>query len=286
MALIDRTRPAFIASLHNADFGGGFFYTSGGDSTYWSDLTGALTAADVPIYTGQPDAPGGRVWAPGVFELPTFDQMAAALTATGTDPVAAIGGGGSRDYAAPYGTAVLVCELPLWVDARISDATVSERSRRDVFTATATAYRELAATVRETLDRVSDGLDGSSPIERSVRGVLADLPDLAAGRESLAEPDHPATRGEIFTEEYVWLGMMRLRTGGMVLRLLDDLAERNPGDPEVSAERDRFGAIFDGWSAEIERNAPGRPVALDRLVEIQARAIVTAALRLRSGQSI
>ncbi|BDT99437.1 M14 family zinc carboxypeptidase [Nocardia sputorum] len=286
MTLIDRTRPAFIASLHNADFGGGFFYTSGGDQSYWSALTDSLTAADVPIHTGAPDAPGGRAWAPGVFEVPTFDQMATALTEAGVDPVAALGGGGSRDYAAPYGTAVLVCELPLWVDPRIADETPSARPRGDVFAATATAYRELAATVRESLDRVADRLDGSTALERSVRATLADLPDMAAEKEAATEPDRPATLGEIFVEDYVWLGMFRLRMGGMMCRVLDDLATRRPDDAQVAAERERFGAIFDGWSGEIERHAPGQPVPLERLVEIQARAIVTAALRSQAGQPI
>ncbi|UGT54324.1 M14 family zinc carboxypeptidase [Nocardia asteroides] len=286
MTLIDGTRPALIASLHNADFGGGFFYTSGGDQTYWSALTDSLTAADVPIYTGAPDAPGGRAWAPGVFEVPTFDQMAAALAEAGVEPVAAIGGGGSRDYAAPYRTAVLVSELPLWVDSRIADETPSARSRGEVFAAAATGYRELVATVGESLDRVAGRLDGGTALERSVRAVLADLPSMAAEKEAAAEPDRPATLGEIFVEDYVWLGMFRLRVGGMMFRVLDDLARRRPDDAQVAAERERFGAIFEGWSREIEDNAPGQPVPLERLVEIQARAIVTAVLRSRAGQPI
>ncbi|WP_280433298.1 M14 family zinc carboxypeptidase [Nocardia brasiliensis] len=286
MTLIDRTRPALIASLHNADFGGGFFYTSGGDQSNWYALTDNLTAADVPIYTGAPDAPGGRAWAPGVFEIPLFDRMASVLTEVGVDPVAALGGGGSRDYAAPYGTAVLVSELPLWVDPRIADKAPSDRSRGDLFAATATAYRELAATTRESLERVADRLDGSTPLERSVRATLADLPNMATEKENLPDPDRPATLGEIFVENYVWLGMFRLRVGGMMCRVLDDLATRRPDDAQVAAERERYGAIFDQWSAEVERHAPGQPVPLERLVEIQSRAIVTAVLRAQAGRPI
>ncbi|MFI9402534.1 M14 family zinc carboxypeptidase [Nocardia sp. NPDC052316] len=283
MTLIDRTRPALIASLHNADFGGGFFYCSGGDADYWSVLAGLLDDAQVPRHQGEPDAPGGARWAEGVFELPTFAKMAEALLAVGVDPVAAVGGGGSRDYAAPYGTAVLVSELPLWVDPRIADRRPSERSWGSVMRATATAYRDLAALVTGVLDRLGDRSIGRSPFERALRNVAGALQEMAADKDAAAEQDRLATLGEIFIEEYVWVAAQRLRTTGMLLRLLDEETRR---DPSLAAEKARVSAVFDSWSADIERNAPGEAVPLERLVAIQAGAIVTAATRLRDGLSV
>ncbi|GAA5093465.1 M14 family zinc carboxypeptidase [Nocardia iowensis] len=285
MALIDRTRPALIASLHNGDFGGGFFYTTGGDAEYYATLTRLLADANVPLYQGEPDAPGAKSWAPGVFELPTFAQMADALVAVGVDPVPSIGGGGSRDYSAAYGTAVLVIELPLWGDPRITDPAASDRSVGSVMRAAATACRELVELVAGVLDRLGDRATGRSPFERSLRAGLTDLLDLAAAKDAAADQERAATRGEVFTEEYVWTGLHRLRSGGMLLRLLDEEMRRDPS-PELAAERTRVAAIFEGWSADIERNAPGRSVPLDRLVAIQAGAIVAAATRLRDGLPI
>ncbi|PXX71100.1 zinc carboxypeptidase [Nocardia tenerifensis] len=282
MALIDRTKPALIASLHNADFGGGFFYCSGGDAGYWSALGRLLDDAGVPRFLGEPDAPGAARWAEGVFELPAFEKMADALTAVGVDPVATIGGGGSRDYAAPYGTAVLVSELPLWVDERIGDKTVSDRSIGSVVRSSAASYREIAALVAQVLERLGDRLTGRSPFERALRAVPASLSEMAVEKEAASGQDRLATRGEIFMEEYVWTGMLRLRTGGLLLRLLDAEAERDPS-PVVAAEKARVATVFDGWSADIERNAPGEPVPLAALITIQAGSIVTAAARLRDG---
>ncbi|CAM4395295.1 M14 family zinc carboxypeptidase [Nocardia ninae] len=283
MTLIDRTRPALIASLHNGDFGGGFYYCSGGDAGYWSALVQLLDDAEVPRHQGEPDAPGGARWAEGIYELPTFAKMADAWLAVGVDPVAGIGGGGSLDYAAPYGTAVLVSELPLWTDPRIADQTPSERSWNDVMRSTATAYREIAALVTGVLDGLGDRLTGRSPFERSLRSMGWALGELAAERDAAAAQDRRATLGEIFLEEYFWVAAQRLRAGGMLLRLLDEESQR---DPSLAAEKARVGAIFDGWSADVERNAPGEPVALERLVAIQAGAIVTAAARLRDGLSV
>ncbi|WP_330231357.1 M14 family zinc carboxypeptidase [Nocardia sp. NBC_00508] len=285
MALIDRTRPALIASLHNAEFGGGFFYTSGGEPEYWSALTDRLAAADVPIYHGEPDAPGARTLAQGVFELPLFGSMADLLAAQGLDAVTALGGGGCRDYTARYGTAILVCELPLWVDERIGDGSAGDRVLGDLLDATAADYRALAEVASEVLARVADRLSGRSPFERSVRALVAGLPGLAVSRQAAPQRNRIATRGEIFVGQYDWTAMLRLRLGGMLLRLLDDEYRRDRA-PALAAERDRFAAVFDQWCADVEQNAPGVAVPLERLVRIQAESIMLAATRLRDGRAI
>ncbi|UGT61519.1 M14 family zinc carboxypeptidase [Nocardia asteroides] len=279
MALIDRTEPALIASLHNAEFGGGFFYTTGGDPGYWSALTALLDAAGLPLHRGEPDSPGARVWAPGVFELPPFGQMADVLAAAGVEPVAALGGGGSRDYSARFGSALLVSELPLWIDPRVTDRTPGDRSLAAVLAATAADYRETATVVAAVLHRLEGELSGRSPFERAVRAVLGNIPGLAAAKEALGR-ERPATLGEIFVEKYVWTGMLRLRVGGMLSRLLAAEAGRSP---LVAAERDRFAEVFAQWCAAIDTSAPGCRVPIDRLVAVQAAAVVLAAGRVRAG---
>ncbi|MEV0354522.1 M14 family zinc carboxypeptidase [Nocardia sp. NPDC050697] len=279
MALIDRTEPALIASLHNAEFGGGFFYTTGGDPGYWAALTGLLEAAGLPLHRGEPDSPGARVWAPGVFELPPFGQMAEVLAAAGVEPVAALGGGGSRDYSARFGSALLVSELPLWIDPRVADRTPGDRSLAEVLAATAAEYRETGVLVGAVLHRLAGELSGRSPFERAVRAVLGNIPGLAAAKEALGR-ERPATLGEIFVEKYVWTGMLRLRVGGMLSRLL---AAEAGNSPRIAAERDRFAAVFAEWCAAIDTGAPGRRVPIDRLVAVQAAAVVLAAGRVRAG---
>ena len=78
---------------------------------------------------------------------------------------------------------------------------------------------------------------------------------------------------------------MRLRLGGMLLRLLEDEYRRGAA-PVLAAERDRFAAIFDRWCADVEQNAPGVAVPLARLVGIQAESIVLAATRPRAGLAV
>ncbi|WP_280407746.1 M14 family zinc carboxypeptidase [Nocardia brasiliensis] len=283
MGLIDRTRPALIVSLHNADFGGGFFYTTGGDPEYWSALTGQLAAIGVPIYTGEPDVPGARTWQPGIFELPRFQRIAEALAGDGVEPLAMMYGGGIRDYAASHGTAILVCELPLWVDPRVADETPSGHRIADVLHATATDYEEIADLVSGVLGRLAAHLDGSSPFQRALTDSVRALRGIAITKRA-ATDTRQATAGELFIEKYVWAAVARLRAGGMLLRLLGSYPGNGPDD--VVAERLRFAPIFDKWCADIETNAPGLPVPIQHLVAVQSAAIVTAVARLRDGRPI
>ncbi|WP_196812198.1 M14 family zinc carboxypeptidase [Nocardia sp. CNY236] len=285
MTLIDRTRPALIASLHNAEFGGGFFYTTGGDPDYWFALTDRLAAENVPLYTGKPDVPSARVLAPGVFELPLFAPMADVLASRGVDAVGALGGGGCHDYAARYGSAVLVCEVPLWIDPRVVDDSAGDTMLGDLLDATAAEVRALAGVAANVLHRLGDGLSGHSPFERSVRALVAALPGLAQTRRAVLDRTRVATRAEIFLERYHWVAMLRLRLGGMLLQLLEDECRRAAA-PAVRSERARFAALFDQWCADIEQNAPGVALPLEHMVRLQAASVMLAATRLRDGLPI
>jgi hypothetical protein len=99
------------------------------------------------------------------------------------------------------------------------------------------------------------------------------------------ERNRIATRGEIFVERYDWTAMLRLRLGGMLLRLLEEEFARDAA-PVLAVERDRFAAVFQQWCADVEQNAPGAVVPLDRLVGIQAESILLAAMRVRAGLAV
>ncbi|MBN6037990.1 M14 family zinc carboxypeptidase [Amycolatopsis sp. 195334CR] len=151
MKLIDATRPQLIASLHNADFGGGFFYVSGrGDATYYAALTALLDEAGIPLDRGEPDAPGARALAPAVFEMPSFGTLAEAMGG----PL--LTGGSTRDYSARYGSSVLISELPLWVDRGESHPDGDYGQDLEFFT-------ELLRPVR---------LSGRSPFEHAITDSL------------------------------------------------------------------------------------------------------------------
>lgn len=273
MTLIDRTRPALIVSLHNADFGGGFFYVgpNGGDTSYYSALHQLLVDAGIPPHLSEPDAPGARSLHPGVFEMPSIEQMCDTMAAAGADPLALFPGGCSRDYAARYGTAFLVCELPLWTDARADDETPGDQTLREAMLSAAAAYRELHAVVTEVLDRVH--LSGRSPFQRAVVEFLPSVLAMAQAKEGGAVDSRTATKAEIFVDQLAFPSTVRLRVGGMLLRLLDD----------EGVVDERFASLYEKWCVEAKETGSGDLVPLDRLVAVQSAAIALAVTRIRDG---
>lgn len=285
MTLIDATRPALLASLHNADFGGGFCYVTGGDRDYWTALSRRLTENGLPIHRGEPDAPGARPLAEGIVELPSFDRMCEIAAAAGQDPAVAVGGGSSGHYAARYGCAYLVSELPLWTDPRLFDDSPGDRSMPELVRASVDSMRETVDIAAGVLDRVGHLLSGTSPRQHLVAESIPALRDFAAAKAAAQVPDRPATIAEICTELHGWPAMIRLRIAGPLDRVLREEAARS-GAAELRDESARFGALFERWCVEIERDAPGQLVPLNRLVGIQAATIVTAVTRLRDGHPI
>jgi zinc carboxypeptidase len=281
MAVVDRARPALVASLHNGELGGGFFYVTGGDPDYWSELVALLHRARLPLHLGEPDAPGARPLATAVFEVPAVGAVCDALAASGIAPTDVLTGGGIRDYTAPHGSSVLVSELPLWADPRAGDTSPGDRSAAAVVRAAAAAYREVRDVVGGVLERVGAELSGTTPFQDAVVRSLP-LLDAAARPRTAGDGDRPASVAEIFLEERAWPSVLALRTGGMLLRLLD--AETRPDAPAVAAERAAFAAVFDRW-CRAARDL-GRPVPLADLVAVQTGAIATAVTRIRDGRPV
>ncbi len=284
MTLIDSTRPALVASLHNADFNGGFAYVSGGDSDYWSSLTSHITGNGLPLYRGEPDAPGAKSLAEGIFRMPSFDQMCGAIAAGGENPLA-LSGGSSGHYAGQYGAAYLVSELPLWTDPRLADHTASEMSVAELNRACAASAQEIADTATDVLARAGGLLSRTNPFQALVEASIPAARATAAAKRAARALERQATRSEVATELYGWSATLRLRIAGPLARLLREEASRS-GSSELHAESARFDAVFDRWCAEIERDAPGELVPLNRLVAIQASSVLTAVTRLRDQRPV
>lgn len=290
MTLIDETRPALIASLHNGDFGGGYFYIGDANHApdghdYWAALTGLLATVGIPLHQGEPDAPGARELAPAVYALPSIAAMLDTVEASGADPAVLMGGGSTADYSARYGTKVLVSELPLWQDSRLEDASPSGRTLADVLRSAAAGFAETRDVLRGVLERLDGKLTGPSPFRAAVERFPTALDLSVRGKLAAAAADgadRPATVAEAFMEEQVWPEVLRLRAGGMLVRLLDAEAD-GAATHEIAAERARFAPVFEDWCAAVRKDAPGNLIPIADLVGVKAAAVVATAVRIRDG---
>ena len=57
MDLIDEIKPTFIYSLHNAGFGGAYWYISKEVREVFDDFIKAANKQNIPVHYGEPEAP-------------------------------------------------------------------------------------------------------------------------------------------------------------------------------------------------------------------------------------
>lgn len=257
--LIEAHRPAFVYSLHNADFGGCYYVLSEPMAPLHGTLRSLPGEYGVPLDRGEPEYFGMEAFDEAVYRLETFDDRYEALENDEEPSTADLLGGAAHDYARRYDDDVVefVVELPYFHAPAVADRTELDRSRE--------------AVVREGVDRRRDVLREWAAAVRAVDDLLPDTPMATEGtgtvshfRETDAaklewaasadETDAPATTAEAVDERFV-RGYYRLRYLGMFLRTLDRTAMASDG-----AARDRL----------LDAKAALEELLHDRLREIRA----------------
>ncbi|MEW6045958.1 MAG: hypothetical protein AB1609_05680, partial [Bacillota bacterium] len=310
MRLIDEVRPHFVYSLHNAGFGGVYFYISraveggaqsgqgagpgygagtGGGSgrsrTLYEELHGIVREVGVPLALGEPEMPWVRRFEQAIYKLPeareAYDYFARFVDEQRV-PEMMHGGGSSAEYAGRYGALSFVCEVPYFYDARIQDETPTGRSRRESVRRAIEASREWLAIVGPGLEalRVHVEISGR-PAGDSVGAMLATLEERVAklpgqleARQKWAESDpeleRPATVAEAFDSELV-MRFYELLNLGVFLRLCDEVLLEGRAPREVIERvRDQAEQAFSRWAQELEQQFNYRAIEIPRLVALQA----------------
>ncbi|MCA2215469.1 M14 family zinc carboxypeptidase [Jidongwangia harbinensis] len=272
MTAIDQVRPTVLASLHNSETGGAYYYATPGAPSLYPRLTDLCGAHDIPLHRGEPEIPVAAELSPAVYTLPTGRMIYDYATAAGADPADYVTGGNSLDYASRHGTVSgLAIELPYWRDARAADTSPAPRrlSRRDAalrgLDIQAQAARQLhvlraaAEPLRPTPFR--DALD-SFLTPMSPEALRAQRRQIETGPEY----QRPATVAEAFSA-VADAHSLRLRLGGMLLRAM----------PRGARARRRADTLLTRWCAEADAYSPADPIAIRDLVTVQGEAVLAAA---------
>ena len=115
MRVMERTRPSFFYSLHNAGFCGVYFYVSHERPELFAAFHRLVESQRLPLHRGEPEVPYLRTLAPAVYRLFGIDDTYEYLARTlGEDPAPLIEAGtSSDDWLRRVSDAFsLVCELP------------------------------------------------------------------------------------------------------------------------------------------------------------------------------
>ena len=268
MRVMERVRPRFFYSLHNAGFCGVYFYVSHERPALFAALHRLVASQGLPLHRGEPEAPYLRTLAPAIYALfgvdETYEFMARTL---GEDPAPLIEAGtSSDDWLRRVSDAFsLVCELPYYTAPGLEDAGPAGMSRG----AAVLGGLARAEALRAECARAFGALRGRVPehrLTRSVADYLAKTPKrLAAERAHAQGPDYgrEATRAEALdaTTCRAFYHMLYL---GEACRLAEMVGERG-----LAGElRARLAAI----AGEVERESALRVLPLRPLVAVQAGA--------------
>jgi len=281
-SLIDEHDPAFLFSLHNAAFGGCYYYASERLDPLYETLQSIPGDHDVPLHRGDPENHRNEAFADGVFRLPTFEDRYEAAVGDDDPREAELLGGNAADYARRAGDGdppvQFLVELPYFVDPRVADTAELDRSRETVIREAVgdrrRLLRELRAAVAATADRFPD-----TSMAREVSGVFdwyaEEDESRLAWAESADEGGAPATVARHVEERYTWTYHL-LTNAGMLLRTLDRAVAASADDPDtrrrlVDAKAAVERVVHDRIG-ELQRDLDYEAVPVRDLVAIQARA--------------
>lgn len=268
MRVVERVRPEFFYSLHNAGFCGVYFYVSGERPGLFSALHDLVAIQGLPLHRGEPEVPYLRTLAPAVYALfgiqDTYEYLARTL---GEDPAPVIEAGTSSDdwLRGVCGAFSLVCELPYYTAPALDDTAPSGRVRREVTLAGLARAEALHAECVAAFAALGPTVPDHR-LTRSVADYVAKTPKrLGAERAHAAgsEYDREATRAEAL-DATTCRAFYHVVYLGEVYRLAVMLGR--------STDADRLRARIETVTATIESESGLRVLPLRPLVAVQAGA--------------
>ena len=284
MKLIDGWKPDFIYSLHNAGFGGVYYYISEKAPLLYPIYSKIVEDEDLPLSLGEPEVPWAVQLSPAVYYMvstPEYydylekysDKDPAEVIRTGTD---------SYDYARRVNPGVLelVTEVPYFYNPRIEDDSPTEIERRRAVLDSLQDSWKHYNYVRRVYEEVRGKLRLKSRFRESIEYYLAVTPDSLRAKERWARTDpsleRPATVAEVF-DNYQVSRFYRLLTLGLLYRMLKEEVRAGAGDL-IKEKYEEVESKLEEEATELERELEYRVIPLDKLVRIQLAAGLYTAL--------
>lgn len=290
MKLIDDIKPSFIYSLHNAGFGGVYWYITKPMPEIYDEMYAAANSQEVPINFGEPESPSCVAFAPAIYANLGIETEYDYLEkyGGGINPADVIGSGDcSSSYAnARYDSFTLLTEMPYFYDERIKDMSESDTIRRDAALQKLDWQDRTSAFLRETLAISQQYMDPENPFMLAVqaftkggssdatRKMIAENPDFAK-KATVAEKFDNLCASKFY--KYLSYGQL-LRANETELEKMDKTGERNP-EKRAALQKafDIMVKAHQDMTDELESEINYQVVPIRKLVYIQlACGLLTA----------
>ncbi|MGF9701068.1 M14 family zinc carboxypeptidase [Paenibacillus sp. MABNR03] len=302
MRLIQEKQPAFLYSLHNAGFGGAYWYISEDMPEIYDDLRAAAEKQDVALNLGEPEAPFLTEFSPAVFQTMGIAQEYNYVEQnTGEPPVGFNCGTSSGDYASAHaeGCVTLLAELPYFFDARVQDLRLSNISRRDAVHANVDRTTLFLTKVDELLQPVRPYITEENRFIKLVNMSLDHMKQGGAAKknwaDSLPEFQEAATFAQLFdnVETAAFYNGLSLALSLRAVEFEIERLERDGTDTQEALSllqhaRHTASDFLIQHCEELESRLDYSVIPIQKLVRIQTESglIVTKRIHERSQQEI
>jgi hypothetical protein len=300
MNLIDTIKPRFIYSLHNAGFGGVYWYMSKPLTELFDTLHGIPAKYHTPIHLGEPETPACVEYAKAIYAslgiASEYDYMEkyGAMDMKEFARVLRCGDNSASYAERKYGSFTLLTELPYFYDPRIEDQSPSGMSRGEAVLQKTREDLELNAQQRAILALSRDHLSPDNHFMLAVEAFTSLSGDSAeAVKKLVAEnPDYqkPATVAEQF-DNLLIAKFYRSLTFSLLRRANESELAKMRAAGEKNAEKEailenaaaKAGEALEENLAYLEKNLHYQAAPIKNLVGVQLESGLLVADYLRNG---
>lgn len=282
MRLMEEIKPDFLYSLHNAGFGGVFWYISKDQPAVYERLGEIPAKFNIPLALGEPEMPCCVGLAPAVYKMVSAEDMYDFYEQyVCPDPSKIMTNGASSDsYANRVGdTLSLVCELPYFYNPQVNDESLSDMSRREAMLKNCERAEHCCRFLREQMDRIGGYVSRDNPFRRMIYDLVQMMGADMEGKKNMLkqnpEFEKPAKVCEAFDNLYGNTFNWMVFTGLLVHMIRE---ERKKGELPAQMEEAYAAGMreLDAMDEYLKAHVEYEVIPIRSLISIQLECAFTA----------
>jgi hypothetical protein len=285
MHLIDKIKPDFMFSLHNAGFCGVYYYISHPKKTLYSQYENLVNRQNLPLHRGEPETPYIKKLAPAVFQMFGVSQSYDFYMENGVDDPSQIirNGTSSDDYLRKVTDDqgfTLLCEMPYFYDKALGDNSLTDYYRRDLVVDANLFSKEMYEYLKPRFDAIRD----YCPKNHRLYTTIEDSMDYFLKRyeprmnNALNNPmyDGKATVAQAFDSMTAVRYYQTFRPA-MTARLCEYAAMKSPGRAKMFIDlKEELDGFVEEKVSEVIEGSDFEVIPIKKLVKVQiGSALIT-----------
>lgn len=203
MSLIEQIKPDFVYSLHNAGFGGVFWYINKDMPEIWDDLRNTTLESGLPLHLGQPELPCCETYSDAIYEMVKGEDIYDYLEEFSPIPPekAYTRGTDSSAYVSKFKDSVsLITELPYFYDVRIKDMSLSRGTKRDIINESISNSITHYTKLDKIIKKIDKYITEDNQFILLVKEQIADLESSGKAHKELMEQERFSKKATVAEE--------------------------------------------------------------------------------------